>query len=237
MLLKIPPRVSAEQLIRSGVLFYGDRDFPSTLARFLATRKPRRRYSRPGVVGNIDGIGAATASQLALAWAASRAAGLPNTINATGPNSALATNLRQPVKYTIGTTGAGTINQVAQKTILVTNGAPQNVTMDIWPFNVIGDVNATFSAIREMWIELLSIAQGGGASASDITLGGHATNAWSAVLTPGATALYKLKLAGLWLIQDQTAVGLPITAGDFLKILNNDAGNIASVRMTAVGYK
>ena len=106
--------------------------------------------------------------------------------------------------------------------------------MDVVP-NVLGEATATFSHIKEMWIELLTVAQGGGASASGVTMGDHATNAWAALL--GATGTYALTSGGMWHHQDQSSAGLAVTGGDLLKTVNGDSVNAASLRITLFGCK
>jgi hypothetical protein len=232
MLLRKLPPISVEQLIRSG-LPIGFRSMPTVLASYLAEANRPRRSRRLGVVGNIDDLGGNTYSNIQIRWSALRATGLPNTIVANQPNDS-ATAARQQLTYTFGT-GVGQINQIAQLTQTVGTSATVNFAIDVWLKNVIGDASATFSAIKELWIELLTVAQGGGASASQVTFGNHATNAWAALL--GATGTYVLKTGGMWHHQDQTAGGLSITTGDFLKMVNDDGANIASVRLTAFGLK
>ncbi len=242
MLMELTPDFLVESLIRTGRLTMNDRFMPTKLALFLETMKKQRRMirrgRRQGVVGSIDTIAAATTSQLALSWDASITTGLPAALRTSGPNALTVTNLRQPVSYTLGTSGVGKINQVAQRTYTIgVNPTVVDVDMVTWAKNVVNDTSATFSAYKEIWIELLTAAQGGGtvASASSITMGNHATNPWDNVLS--ATGLYTLKSGGLWLMQDQTSAGIGVTAGDLLSTLNNDASNIASVRMTAFGFK
>ncbi len=240
MLVKTYQPLDAEQLIRSGCLPVGSNDplFPAKLAAFLRhlnRRQPYRLNRRPGAVGSIDTVNAASQSQLALAWDVAVSTGLPSPLRATGPNQTVATNQRAAVSYTFGTTGAGTINQVAQKTITVTNGVLNHFAIDVWTKNVVNDASATFSAFRELWIELLTIAQGGGATSSSIIIGADAGQKWVGLLNAAGTIT--VKAGGLWLSQDQTATGIAITTGDLLQFNNADAGNIASIRLTGFGYK
>jgi hypothetical protein len=255
--------VSAEDMIRFGNIPVDDRHFPSKLANFLRLMEkpelvplPRRslmdrvkRFFFPGqisrrrlgTVGSIDGVGAASQGAQTLNWAVSVAAGLPSKMNVTGPDQTVATNFRAPVSYTLGTTGAGTINQVAQKTVQVTNGALNHFAIDVWTKNVVNDASCTFSAFRELWIELLTVAQGAAAGhiSSNVIIGADAGQKWVGLLNAAGT--YTLKAGGLWLNQDQTTAGIAITTGDLLQINNADAGNaganLADVRLTAVGYK
>lgn len=244
MLMQVMPtfQLNAAQLIGAGIIPIGDYHFPSKLAKFVdgmrleyaKDLKRCRKNRRLGVLGNIDTVNSATSSALAIQWDVARSSGLPTALRAVGPTNGTTTS-RQQVNYTFNTTGAGTINQVAQRTVTIGTSATSNIDMVTWTVNVVGDASATFSAYREIWIELLTTTQGGGASASSILMGNHATNAWDNVLS--ATGTYTLASGGIWLMQDQTTAGIGVTAGDLLKTVNNDASNAASVRMTAVGYK
>jgi hypothetical protein len=231
--------VSIEELIRSGCLVSGDLDMPSKLARFFQTMN--RRLYRPnvrlGAVGSIDSLGGNTITGIALSWGAIRSAGVPAPIPSNGPTAGVTTQ-RQNVQYTFNSSGVGAINQIAQNTTTIGAGATSNIAMDVIT-NVLGEATATFSAIKELWIELLTNAQGAaqaaGQESSQVTMGNHATNAWAAIL--GATGTYKLASAGLWHHQDQSSAGLTVTAGDFLKTVNNDGSKAASLRMTVFGFK
>lgn len=228
--------ISAEELIRSGVLGVGVLDMPTRLARFI-NHMSRRDVFRPnrriGSVGSIDTINPATSSGVAMAWDVAQTSGVPVALRSAGPTQGT-TTVRQAVNYTYGSSGVGAINQVAQVTTTVGAGAISNIAMDVIQ-NVLGQATATFSAIKELWIELLTTTQGGGANASQITMGAHATNPWSGILS--ATGTYKVASGGMWHHQDQSSAGLTVTAGDFLKTVNNDGANAASVRMTVFGFK
>jgi hypothetical protein len=247
MLVKTIRALTVAELIQAGCLQTGDMDMPQKLASFMQRNRSsvQRRFIRPGVVtGNIASINSPTSSSISLAWDVTRTAGLPVGAPGrfVGPLNSDPKRIRSPVSYTFvsGAPALPTdINQIAQVNQAVAATATVNFAMDVIANNVIGDASATFTKIKELWIELLTNAQGAtelsGAEASDVTMGNHATNAWAGVL--GATSTYNVKLGGMWHHQDQSIAGTAVTAGDFLKTVNNDSTKNATLRITLFGLK
>ena len=228
-------RFSVEEMLDMGI---GDRSIPRAWVPSIIANMARQRFvrrGRRGTVGNITDVTGATQGGLIQTWGATRgtSTGIPAAFTVSNPNGT--TTSRQTVNYTYGSSGATAINQIVQTTGTIGTSATVNFNMVTWADNVIGDASATLTAVKEWWWELLTVAQGGGATASDVTLGDHATNAWAPIL--GATGTYAIKAGGMWHHQDQSSAGLAVTAGDLLKSVNNDASNIATYRVTAFGYK
>ena len=243
LLQKLPRLLSIEEVVQTCRLDINDPTMPNKIARFvkiMGDNRLYRRFRRMGTVGSIDTVNPATQSTAQMAWSIARSAsvasGLPTALSITGPGNG-ATQVRQPVSYTYGSSGVGAINQLCQvimnSTSIAASGT-NNFAMDVIT-NLLGEATATVSAVKELWIELLTTTQGGGANASSITMGDHATNAWAAIL--GATGTYDLASGGMWHHQDQSSAGLTVAAGDKLKTVNNDGANAATVRVTVFGFK
>lgn len=249
--------ITAKEIIEAGVLLQNDPNpyhVGETIARFVKLRKAsqfrggvmlndvNKPHSRRSwineTVGNIDVVSPATSSSVAYQWSVSRSTGLPtgSPIASSGPPQGNVNTYRVPTSYTYGSSGVNAINQVAQTTTTIGTSATVNFNVVTWADNVIGDASATFSAIKFWLFELLTATQyGSGATASSVTLGDHATNAWIGILS--ATGTYTIQAGGVWHHEDITSGGIEVTAGDLLKSVNNDASNIATIRVTAFGFK
>lgn len=152
-----------------------------------------------------------------------------------------ANGFSESISWTFGTTTGAYANQLASGTLTIAGAATNNFAMDtiVGLVNAIGTASPTFTKIHLFCFELLSAAQTdthgtAGTACSSVTFGDHATNAWDSGPL-GATDTYTLSNGQKWFGYDATGAGFSITAGDILKIVNNDAAVATALRVTLLG--
>lgn len=241
MIVNVSRMPNAEEIIRAGIIPIGRRDTAPRLAAFLDQMKRNRAWNprrRLGTVGSISTVGGQTQGGLVQAWyVTGQPTGLQAPIVSQGIPPTASPAARGNVTYTYGSSGATAINQIMQVVFTVTNGTPNSFAMDTWTgyLSVLNDSAPTCSAVKEWTVELLTVAQGGGATASAVVCGDAASNAWAGILS--STGTYTIASGGLWHHQDQTSAGIAVVASNVLKIANSDSSNIATLRITMFGFK
>jgi len=146
-------------------------------------------------------------------------------------------NIANNKTLTLGTS-AGQCNEIFSKINTIAASGTLNLDLSGVLADITNNVPASQSRIIAIMVELLSAAQDtvNGTACSSVTLGAAGSNPW--IGGPfGATDTYKINNGGCWLHTDFSAAGLAVTAAtaDILKILNNDAGVAAAVRVTIFG--
>jgi hypothetical protein len=133
--------------------------------------------------------------------------------------------------------GSG-LNQVNEPISYIQSvGIGSTLNLDLTTLTDILQVtNINLTIIKAILIELLSPTQdGSGTLASSISIGAAAANPWSTGPF-GATDTQKIFNGGLYYATNFSAAGFPVDATHkVLKIVNNDAGLAASVRITILG--
>ena len=145
------------------------------------------------------------------------------------------------VGWTFGTTSGEYCNQIVRGLLTITSSGTNNFVMSTCTIpNVIGTSSPTFSKVKEMIVELLSAGQltdagAAGNAASSVSLGNGAGagQAWPGPF--GNTGVYTLNNGDKWHHVASEGGGVAVTAGDNLKILNNDGALSAYVRITILG--
>lgn len=122
-------------------------------------------------------------------------------------------------------TGAGQVDEFVAQTRTLAGGASENLDLAGGLTNPFGET-VTFARLKAIVIELLDTT-----TASSITVGGTVANQWIA----GPSG--KITNGGILILAVNDATALPVTAGtgDLFNIVNDDATNVATYRISLIG--